>query len=89
MTIEGYGADGHGMLHVQGSNVSTENEKNILIAKLRNNDAAPRMPVRVLFGVQNGAWGLLVIDTNREVYLRHRYGSNNLTWSMVDISASW
>lgn len=88
MRIEGYGANGHGVIHVSGSNVVTKREKNSVIAGILDDDAKPGFNVVTLFGVQGEAWGLISVS-DLGVNVVHRYGPESLTWSYVDISIAW
>ena len=88
MRIEGYGANGHGFIHVSGSNVVTKREKDSIIAGILDDDAKPRFNVVTLFGVQGEAWGLISVS-DLGVNVVHRYGPESLTWGYVDISIAW
>lgn len=88
MRIEGYGANGHGVIHVSGSNVVTKLEKNSVIAGILDDDAKPGFNVVTLFGVQGEAWGLISVS-DLGVNVVHRYGPESLTWGYVDISIAW
>lgn len=88
MRIEGYGANGHGFIHVSGSNVVTKREKDSVIAGIFDDDAKPGFNVVTLFGVQGEAWGLISVS-DLSVNVVHRYGPESLTWGYVDISIAW
>ena len=88
MTVEGFGSMHHGSVHVAGENVVTYRDKDTIIGYL-SNEYQPIVPVRALFGVNNGAWGILTINPTLEIAVTHRYGAENLTWGYVDISVAW
>lgn len=49
----------------------------------------PKVPARVIFGVQGSSWGIASVDVDGVVKLIHRYGNDSLTWGTVDISVSY
>ena len=77
------------MVYVYGLNVVTT-DKDTVIATVKN-EYRPKVPVRSFFGYgsQSGAWGLLVINSNGDVTVTHKYSSRTLTWNMIDISVSY
>ena len=87
LTVEGAARGGSVTVHIAGNDVLT-NTQGIKVGSVK--DAyCPKVPVRVIFGVQSTSWGIASIDTDGTIKLIHRYGNDSLTWSTVDVSLTY
>ena len=73
-------------VQVFGSNVGFDNGVDSKIGEVTD-AARPLIPVRVLAGVQNGSWILLVINVDGNIYIAGKYGGG--TVANLDISATY
>ena len=73
-------------VNVFGSNVGFDNGVDSKIGEVIP-EARPLIPVRVLAGIQEGSWILLVINVDGNIYITGKYGGG--TVSNLDISATY
>ena len=73
-------------VQVFGSNVGFNNGVDSKIGEVTD-AARPLIPVRVLAGIQNGSWILLVINVDGNIYITGKYGGG--TVANLDISATY
>lgn len=87
LLVEGAARGGSVTVHIQGENALTSQKD----SKIGSIKAAfrPVIPVRAIFGIQGTSWGIVSINTDGSINLIHRYGSDMLTWSLVDISLTY
>lgn len=52
-------------------------------------DSRPAVPVRCLFGTNNGVWGIVCVDTGGNITLTHKFNDADVIWSFIDISFSY
>ena len=52
-------------------------------------DSRPAVPVRCLFGPNNGVWGIVCVDTGGNITLTHKFNDADVIWSFIDISFSY
>ena len=72
-------------LQIAGGNVLTKADSPTTIGRL-DEGYRPSTVVRTLFGVNDGAWGLLTVELNGNIQVTHRFGAESVTWSQVDVS---
>lgn len=89
MTVEGYASSGAVTLHVRqdsGQTATTTEKSEIALVS----DAfRPKVEVRSIFGIQDGAWGMLTVDVDGTVSVSHVFADGQLSWSGVDISVTF
>ena len=88
MTVEGIARAGVCTVHIYGEGVVTSDESNTVIAQLKK-EFYPKIVFRSLFGINGNSWGILVINDDGTIRLTQRYSPNTVTWSMVDVTATF
>jgi len=87
LLVEGAACGGSVTVHVNGENaVTTTKDTKVGAVKAA---FRPAVPAVALFGVQGMSWGLISVNPNGSVNLIHRWGSDSLTWGLIDISLTY